>query len=74
MACSSSVASSMSLWMSIAEVYAGLGNKTRALEWLEKAYEERSRSFSFLKVGPAWNSLREEPQFQDLVRRIGLNP
>lgn len=60
--------------ISIAEVYAGLGDKARALEWLEKAYEERSRKFSHLKVDPQWDSLREEPRFQDLVRRIGLNP
>ena len=44
-ACSSSVASSMSLQISIAEVYAGLGDKAQALEWLEQAYEERSRIF-----------------------------
>jgi tetratricopeptide (TPR) repeat protein len=60
--------------ISIAEVYAGLGDKARALEWLEQAYEERSRIFFVLKVDPTWDSLREEPKFQDLVRRIGLNP
>ena len=59
---------------SIAEVHIGLGDKAGALEWLEKAYEERSRTFSLLKVRPEWDSLREEPKFQDLVRRIGLNP
>ena len=59
---------------SIAELYAGLGDKARALEWLEKAYEERSKTVSLLKVRPEWDSLREEPKFQDLVRRIGLNP
>ena len=59
----------------IAEVDArGWGDKARALEWLEKACEERSRKFSFLKVRPEWDSLREELKFQDLVRRIGLNP
>jgi TolB-like protein/DNA-binding winged helix-turn-helix (wHTH) protein/tetratricopeptide (TPR) repeat protein len=60
--------------ISIAEVYAGLGDKARALEYLEKAYEERSRTLCFLKVRPELESLREEPKFQDLVRRIGLNP
>ena len=59
---------------SVAQVYVGLGDKARALEWLEKAYEERSRTFSFLKVRPEWDSLREEPKFQELVRRMGLNP
>jgi tetratricopeptide (TPR) repeat protein len=59
---------------SIAEVYAGLGDKARALEWLEKAYAERSRIFFLLKVDHRWDSLREEPKFQDLVRRMGLNP
>jgi tetratricopeptide (TPR) repeat protein len=59
---------------SIAEVYAGLGDKAQALQWLEQAYEKRSRTFFFLKVDTQWDSLPEEPKFQDLVRRMGLNP
>jgi len=58
----------------IAWIYIGLGEKDRAFEWLEKAYEERAFGLLFLKVGPGYNSLRSDPRFADLVRRIGLAP
>jgi TolB-like protein/DNA-binding winged helix-turn-helix (wHTH) protein/Tfp pilus assembly protein PilF len=53
-------------------VHAGLGNGGRALEWLEKAYDERSPGLSLLQRDPAFLALRQEPRFRDLVRRIGL--
>jgi tetratricopeptide (TPR) repeat protein len=56
----------------IALIYAGLGEKDQALEWLEKAYEERSFNMTFLKVEPRWESLRSDPRFADLLRRMGL--
>jgi serine/threonine protein kinase/TolB-like protein/Tfp pilus assembly protein PilF len=57
----------------IALVYAGLRESDQAFAWLERAYEERS-SFSLmtLKVEPRLDSLRSEPRFQDLLRRVGL--
>ena len=57
-----------------ARIYARLGNKTRALEWLEKAYRERDTFLVNLKVDPDYDSLRSDPHFADLVRRIGLPP
>jgi serine/threonine protein kinase/Flp pilus assembly protein TadD len=56
----------------IAYVHAGLGEKEEALAWLEKGYEERAFQMQFLKVDPRWNSLRNDPRFIDLVRRIGF--
>jgi serine/threonine protein kinase/Tfp pilus assembly protein PilF len=55
-----------------AVIYAGLGKKDQALEWLEKAYEDRSEPLVYLKSEPLFDLLRENPQFSDLMRRIGL--
>ena len=57
---------------SIAFVYAGLGDKDQAFAWLEKAYEEHSFQNQWLNVEPRWDSLRSDPRFADLMRRIGL--
>jgi TolB-like protein/Tfp pilus assembly protein PilF len=56
----------------IALVYIGLGDKEEAFEWLEKAYQERSTQLVFLKVGPRFDSLRDDPRFQDLLRRMNF--
>ena len=58
----------------IAVVYAGLGEKEQALEWLYKAYEGRAQGLAWLKVDIRFQSLRSDPRFTDLVRRIGLPP
>jgi hypothetical protein len=50
----------------------GLGEKDRAFEWLEKAYEERSDLLVYLKVEPRLDSLRGDPRFADLLRRMRL--
>ena len=55
----------------IALVYAGLGEKEEALAWLEEGYKERGFQIQFLKVDPTWDSLRNDPGFVDLLRRIG---
>ncbi|MFY9583836.1 MAG: protein kinase [Candidatus Acidiferrales bacterium] len=59
---------------SIAEVYVGLGDRDKAFEWLQEAYEERSRALVFLRVEPRLDPLRSDPRFQDLLRRVGLPP
>ncbi len=53
-------------------LFAGLGDKDKALEWLEKAFEERADGLTWLNVEPMLDDLRSETRFQDLVRRIGL--
>jgi serine/threonine-protein kinase len=56
----------------IARLYAGMGEKTQALDWLEKAYDERTWSLFLLKVEPMYDNLRGEPRFQALVRKMRL--
>ena len=56
----------------IASVYATLGDKDRAFEWLEKGFEERDTFLTRIKVEPEFDSLRSDPRFADLVRRVGL--
>ncbi len=58
----------------IAAIYAGLGDKDQAFAWLEKAYADRSWYMTSLKVDPKFDSLRFDPRFKDLVRRVGLPP
>jgi len=54
-------------------LYAGLGEKDQAFEWLERAYEERSFSLVMsLKAEPRLDNLQSDPRFQDLVRRVDL--
>jgi hypothetical protein len=57
-------------------IYAELGEKEQAFEWLEKAYEERSSALVHLGDGTACacDALRSDPRFADLLRRIGLPP
>ena len=54
--------------------YAGLGRKSDALDWLEKAYEERSVWVSWLKVDPMWDPLRSNPRFQALYQKMNFPP
>jgi serine/threonine-protein kinase len=56
----------------IAIVYAGLGMRDQALEWLEKAYQERSGAMTSLKVNRALDPLRSDPRFDALLDRVGL--
>lgn len=56
-----------------AVVYVGLGDKERALAWLEKAFEERNGRMVNVTVHPQFASLRGDPRFQDLLRRMGLS-
>jgi len=56
-----------------AVIYAYLGEKDEAFEWLEKAFEEGG-SMGALKVDPRYDPLRDDPRFQDLLRRMNLLP
>jgi serine/threonine protein kinase/tetratricopeptide (TPR) repeat protein len=58
----------------IATVYAALGDKNEALTRLEQAYSERSWYLGFLKSDPELDTLRSEPRFKDLVRRMNFPP
>src|ERR1700686_4597870 len=57
----------------IATMYAGLGDKDKAFELLEKAYQEKSLELSWhLKADLRIDNLRPDPRFQRLLRRVGL--
>jgi len=57
----------------LATIYAGLGEKDKAFQYLQKAYDERSLDISWnLKSDLRMDNLRSDPRFQDLVRRVGL--
>jgi len=58
--------------MRIAVAHARLGDTTRAFEWLERAYAQQSPALVHLREQVAFDSLRQDPRFQDLVRRVGL--
>jgi eukaryotic-like serine/threonine-protein kinase len=55
-----------------AGIHVGLGEDDRALEYLDKCYEERSHWLIYLHLDPGMDGLRPNPRFQDLLRRIGL--
>jgi tetratricopeptide (TPR) repeat protein len=55
----------------IALAYLGLGEKDQTLEWLEKAYEEHHGQLVYLK-DQRWDSLRSDPGFQALLRRMNF--
>jgi hypothetical protein len=57
----------------LAYPHIGLGDKDRAFELLDKAYEERSGLLVYLKVEPILDSLRDDPRFDDLLRRMDLS-
>jgi TolB-like protein len=56
----------------VAPIHVGLGDKDKAFECLEKAYEERSGRLVYLGVAPIFDSLRSDPRFQGLLRRLRL--
>ena len=58
----------------IATIYTALGDKNQALAWLEKAYQQRANGLVELKVEPAFDPLRSDPRYHDLLRRVGLPP
>jgi TolB-like protein/Tfp pilus assembly protein PilF/predicted Ser/Thr protein kinase len=56
----------------VGAIYAGLGDKDRAFESLEKGYDERSAGMAYIKADPFWDELRSDPRYADLLRRMGL--
>jgi tetratricopeptide (TPR) repeat protein len=58
----------------IARLYAHAGEKDRALEWLDKALQQHEVPLVHLSVGWDWDSLRGDPRFQDLLRRMNFPP
>jgi hypothetical protein len=55
-----------------AGIHIGLGENDRAIDYLEKAYEEHSHWLIYLHLDPSMDGLRDDSGFQDLLRRVGL--
>jgi TolB-like protein len=56
----------------IAELYAGLGDKTQTFHWLNTAYQEHDWLLITLNTNPELGPLRSDPRFAELVRKVGL--
>jgi tetratricopeptide (TPR) repeat protein len=55
-------------------IYAALGDKDQAFAWLDKSIDEHDLITARLKVDMRFNSLRSDPRFAELVKRVGLPP
>ena len=58
----------------VPQIYARLGDTQKALESLDRNYEERRALGTLLNVDPAFDALRWDQRFGNLVRRMGLTP
>jgi hypothetical protein len=56
----------------IAYFYIFAGEREKALQKLEQAFEERDPNLVYIKVAPEWDGLRDNPRFQDIVRRMNF--
>jgi TolB-like protein/DNA-binding winged helix-turn-helix (wHTH) protein/Flp pilus assembly protein TadD len=57
---------------SVALIYTALGRKSEALDWLDKAFQEKDTWTVWTKVLVEWDSLRDEPRFKELQRKLNL--
>jgi tetratricopeptide (TPR) repeat protein len=58
----------------LSEIQVGLGMKQEALDSLVQAFAQRSEDLGWLKFLPSFDSLRAEPRFQELLKKVGLEP
>jgi len=58
--------------LNIALNYAFAGNDSEALDWLERAVDERTPWLPELKIDPMWDAVRSQPRFVALLKKIGL--
>jgi len=56
----------------LAIVYIALGDKDQAFAWLERSYLDRSEHMLYLKMEPLVDPLRDDPRFDSLLKRTGL--
>jgi|CXWL01.1.fsa_nt_gi serine/threonine-protein kinase len=57
---------------SIAVIYSRLGDKERTFEWLEKSYAFHEERLNYLKAEPAFDEFASDPQFKEILKRMGL--
>ena len=56
----------------LAGIHVGMGENDRAIEYLEKCYDEHSHWLIYLHIDPSMDGLRDNTRFQNLLRRVGL--
>jgi serine/threonine-protein kinase len=62
------------LSLQVAMLHAYAGDKSQALDWLERAFDQRESGLVKLQIDPDWDTLRDEPRFQALLRRMNFPP
>ncbi|HEX6189102.1 MAG TPA: protein kinase [Pyrinomonadaceae bacterium] len=58
----------------LAEIYTRVGEKDKAFEMLNQAYDEQAHGMAQLRVNPIFDPLRSDPRFSELLRRMNLQP
>jgi len=53
-------------------IHAALGDLDKAFAWLERGYEQRDTWMSWLAIEPVFDNLRDDPRFDSLLQRVGL--
>jgi tetratricopeptide (TPR) repeat protein len=67
--------SSGDIWTySRAKLHARVGNRKEALIWLDKAFQEHHNRLIYLKVEPDFEKMRSDPEYLNLMRKVGLPP
>ena len=56
----------------IAQIYARLGDTGQAVAWLEQAYSQRDSKLTYVRIEPAFEGIRSDPRFQQLMRRLAM--
>jgi tetratricopeptide (TPR) repeat protein len=57
-----------------ADIYIGLGEIDQSFKWLDKAHVEHDQNLCYLKVNPHYESIRSDPRFIAMLKKIGLEP
>jgi DNA-binding SARP family transcriptional activator/tetratricopeptide (TPR) repeat protein len=58
--------------LNIARIFAALGDLDAAFQWFDRAIDERDPDLMLLDVNPSYDALREDPRFQNLIRKVGF--
>jgi TolB-like protein/DNA-binding winged helix-turn-helix (wHTH) protein len=58
--------------LDFADLYAELGNNDEAFTWLDKAYQERASLLCEIGISPAYDKIRNDQRFKELLQKIGL--
>lgn len=57
----------------LAAAYLGIGDTEKALDFLERAYDERDVRITYMGIDARWNALREHPRFRELLKKLGFS-